>query len=79
MDGVGLPAFPSRLPKRNNQDNSPAVEVGIRHQRVLEDLLGIVRGHVRRQTIETELQTTHTEQTENTGNTENFDALIMAV
>ena len=46
-DDVGLPAFPSRLPKRNNQDNSPAVEVGIRHQRVLEDLLGIVWGYVR--------------------------------
>ena len=26
---VGLAAFPSRLPKRNNQDNSPALEVGI--------------------------------------------------
>ena len=27
--GVGLAAFPSRLPKRNHQDNSPALEVGI--------------------------------------------------
>ena len=52
-DGVGLQALPSRLPKRNNQENSPAIEVGITHQRVLEDLLGIGRGYVKHQAIVT--------------------------
>ena len=42
-DGVGLAAFPSRLSKRNNQDNSPALKVGRRALRCVGNRKGKVQ------------------------------------